>query len=342
VLTNTVFVYDAFGKLAAEYSTPSESSRTLYVTRDHLGSTRLLTDNSGAIVKPFDYYPFGEPLSPPVDDPIVRQKFTGKERDNESGLDYFGARYYSGRDGRFTSPDPMLNSGRPDDPRSWSRYAYGLNNPLRFLDYRGLYTYDSSMTAEDRKAFEEALKAARSRLEAIKLRYGATSKEYTSSKRALDAYGRKGVENGVYITKIDGTKSAAEVVSDDHVARTSTNPSGVQSVISFRPDALSSPTEDLAGLVGHEGAHRALRAQLRRPPEPYGDEFSAYRVQGALGEFLRPSQEFSVGSGKVTATLWNPSWTEVDRAISSRSSEIKKFLTAPEAEGGYGLKVPRK
>jgi RHS repeat-associated protein len=57
--------------------------------------------------------------------------FTGKERDGETGLDYFGARYFSGAQGRFTSPDPLLNSGRPWEPQSWNRYTYALNNPLR-------------------------------------------------------------------------------------------------------------------------------------------------------------------------------------------------------------------
>ena len=65
-------------------------------------------------------------------------EFTSKERDAETGLDYFGARYMSSAQGRFTSPDPLLGSGRPEDPQSWNRYAYGFNNPLRFIDPSGL------------------------------------------------------------------------------------------------------------------------------------------------------------------------------------------------------------
>ncbi len=55
-------------------------------------------------------------------------QFTGKERDAETGLDYFGARYFSAAQGRVTSPDPII--GRPDDPQSWNMYAYARNNPL--------------------------------------------------------------------------------------------------------------------------------------------------------------------------------------------------------------------
>jgi RHS repeat-associated protein len=117
----TVFVYDAQGELAAEYASGvSPASGTNYLTADHLGSTRLVTDSSGTPQKCFDYFPFGEEIiagiggrstcfpdgTYPSTPGIVSQKFTGKERDAETGLDYFGARYYSGAQGRFGTPDP--------------------------------------------------------------------------------------------------------------------------------------------------------------------------------------------------------------------------------------------
>ena len=65
-------------------------------------------------------------------------KFTSKERDAETGLDYFLARYYSGAQGRFTSSDPvMFAPERLRDPQQLNRYAYARNNPLRFLDPTG-------------------------------------------------------------------------------------------------------------------------------------------------------------------------------------------------------------
>jgi RHS repeat-associated protein len=67
----------------------------------------------------------------------VRQKFTGKERDAETGLDYFGARYFSGAQGRFTSPDKPFLDQHPEDPQSWNLYAYVRNNPLKLIDIQG-------------------------------------------------------------------------------------------------------------------------------------------------------------------------------------------------------------
>jgi len=69
----------------------------------------------------------------------IRSRYTGKERDTESGNDYFGARYYASSMGRFMSPDPSgLLAQRPEDPQSWNLYAYARNNPLIFIDPNGL------------------------------------------------------------------------------------------------------------------------------------------------------------------------------------------------------------
>ena len=73
-------------------------------------------------------------------------RFTGQYRDAElvssampSGLDYFGARYFSAAQGRFTSPDPLIASAKLEDPQTWNRYVYARNNPLRYTDPLGLY-----------------------------------------------------------------------------------------------------------------------------------------------------------------------------------------------------------
>jgi RHS repeat-associated protein len=66
-------------------------------------------------------------------------RYTGKERDQESGLDYFGARYYGSSMGRFMSPDPInLTEERLLNPsNTLNKYAYGANNPLKYVDDDG-------------------------------------------------------------------------------------------------------------------------------------------------------------------------------------------------------------
>ncbi len=69
----------------------------------------------------------------------LRSISTGKERDQESGLDNFGARYYGSNMGRFTSPDPSgLALADITNPQSFNLYSYVLNNPLSFIDPNGL------------------------------------------------------------------------------------------------------------------------------------------------------------------------------------------------------------
>jgi RHS repeat-associated protein len=65
----------------------------------------------------------------------TRQKFTAKERDIETGLDYFLARYYSSPQGRFTGID--TGPFTPADPQNFNRYSYAQNNPLKFIDPSG-------------------------------------------------------------------------------------------------------------------------------------------------------------------------------------------------------------
>lgn len=77
-----------------------------------------------------------------------RSRSTGKERDQESGLDYFGARYYGSALGRFTSPDPAkIDLRHLTNPQKWNKYAYTINNPLRYFDPDGFEEMDVQFRA---------------------------------------------------------------------------------------------------------------------------------------------------------------------------------------------------
>lgn len=153
----TTYVYDAFGKLTQEYSSqaPSGGAQTLFRTLDHLGSTRLVTDVNGDVVSRRDFFPFGEEIPANssygnrqlvVDgqasttynaSTAFTQKFTAKERDEESELDYFLARYYASTLGRFNSVDPGNAGAVPSIPHSWNAYGYANGQPLVLVDPDG-------------------------------------------------------------------------------------------------------------------------------------------------------------------------------------------------------------
>jgi len=114
-----------------------------YYHLDGLGSVRAVSDSTGALVagETRDYLAFGEEwcVTAPCGAVTAGQpkRFTGKERDAETGLDYFGARYYGARLARFTSVDPHLDDSALSTPQRWNRYSYVENNPLSRLDPDG-------------------------------------------------------------------------------------------------------------------------------------------------------------------------------------------------------------
>lgn len=331
-----------------------------WLVADQLGTPRIIIDKTGALanVKRHDYLPFGEELLEGqggrtaqqgyvVDS--VRQKFTRKERDIETGLDYFGARYYASTQGRFTSTDPLLSSGREEEPQSWNRYSYVLNNPLRLIDPSGLYEFDSSVSQEQRKKFIAGFNQAKANLAKIAGVYGDNSKQYQKAQRALDAYGAKadgsdGIKNGVTIRAAEGNDGATQVAG--------AGPKDIR--VTF--DSASFASEHFSEGLGHEGSHVADgsdwvkgRYADKANPSAYQFEVDGYTVQSLMAEANNPNGSNSVRlpyfkePGKnpylpERATIWKSEWKGADRAtLTAFRGSVDRILSRPEAAGGYNL-----
>jgi len=135
-----------------------------YYHLDALGSVRVVTDQAGQVVARHDFLPFDEEY--PAPQPTTKEKklFTGHERDAETGLDYFGARYYRPQVGRFTTVDPLQSTAENlVDPQRWNRYAYVRNNPLKYTDPDGrqIRINVPGYTKKDIAESEEAREAIR-------------------------------------------------------------------------------------------------------------------------------------------------------------------------------------
>ena len=143
-----IHIQELRDRVTAAWGSGSGGVDIRWLVADQLGTPRIILDKTGALanVKRHDYLPFGEELFAGqggrttlqgyVADGI-RQQFTSKERDNETGLDYFLARYYSSTQGRFTSVDPSRRSIIGANPQTWNRYSYTYNNPLVLVDDNG-------------------------------------------------------------------------------------------------------------------------------------------------------------------------------------------------------------
>jgi RHS repeat-associated protein len=139
----TDYIY-AEGQKIAKIATPTSgsggSATTNYYLDDHLGTTQVELDASGTITWLGQFTPFGVELD--SGGTTMHYKFTGKERDSESGLDFFGARFYGSTMGRWLSPDWALKPedvpyASLNDPQSLNLYGYVGNNPLSRVDLDG-------------------------------------------------------------------------------------------------------------------------------------------------------------------------------------------------------------
>jgi RHS repeat-associated protein len=124
----------------AVQSAPIDSNGIHYFAHDQVGTVQEELSFSGLPIWKGEFAPFGQQLDANLT--TERYKFTGKERDAESGLDYFGARYYASNMGRFMSPDwadkpEAVPYSSLDNPQSLNLYGYVLNNPLSHADADG-------------------------------------------------------------------------------------------------------------------------------------------------------------------------------------------------------------
>jgi RHS repeat-associated protein len=150
------------GRLLATYDAPGQASPGYhYNLTDWLGTKRMQTTSGGNQQETCISNPFGDGLSCTGGADATEQHFTGKDRDVESGLDYFYARYYSSVLGRFMTPDwsgapaavPYASFG---DPQSLNLYAYVGNNPNTGIDVDGHVEEGDASAAAVAEAAQDA------------------------------------------------------------------------------------------------------------------------------------------------------------------------------------------
>jgi RHS repeat-associated protein len=117
----------------------NSTKRISFFHEDHLGSASIVTNNQGKVIQKISYKPFGEfykvdHLATWQTGKLANYLFNGKELDN-TGLYYYGARYYDPELSRFTQPDTIIQA--PYDSQSLNRYAYCRNNPINLIDPTG-------------------------------------------------------------------------------------------------------------------------------------------------------------------------------------------------------------
>jgi RHS repeat-associated protein len=318
----TTYVYDAAGQLAVEYGLTTDAG-TNYLTADHLGSTRLITDATGSVARCYDYLPFGEEIANgtagrtdpcfgsatyPAPQDIESTKFAGKERDSESGLDFFLTRYYSGAQGRFTSTDPLpwlhwQRAGDEDranfqrfisDPQNFNLYAYARNNPLRFSDPTGMYycTGSTEQCEQLKKAYVRAQTAMKSN--------DLTKDQKAAIQKVLTFLGNPGDVNGV-VVKFENIGDKVSLAMTD----TSRSPANtIITTITYDPSRVRGhDTASLAESFIHEGVHGVEGSARGHDPITPAEELSTERSAWGIESYI------PMGLGVASRWgLWDPAW----------------------------------
>ena len=130
IIETNKYVYAGSQRVA----TISSTQGTLYFHGDHLGSTSLMTDSAGSVVRTTQYNPYGSTFSDSGTKDNAH-KFTGHILDGNTNLIYMNARYMDPSLGVFITPDTIVQN--PYDPQCLNRYSYCRNNPIMYTDPSG-------------------------------------------------------------------------------------------------------------------------------------------------------------------------------------------------------------
>lgn len=239
-------------------------------------------------------------------------QFTGKERDTESGNDYFGARYYASTMGRFLSPDwsakvMPVPYAKLDNPQSLNLYAYVGNNPLSRIDRDGHYTCADSAKCDSKndKAFQGRLDALAKAQQGLKAG-SAGYKQIGAILKSYGAAGEKGTANGKTVSVDFTNKSDGGLTSQTAKATITVN---------FNSNFSQQTQGNAAGLdgrVAHEGQHvvdGAPRGEARLPSEIAAEKASQAAFEGLSSQGIDGMDSNSYIS-RGWSTLWQPSWSD--------------------------------
>jgi len=134
--TVTKFIRVGGEIFAAKKTTSAGATSYRFYHNDHLGGVNVITDSLGARCQLNEYDPWGG-VSNQVGNCDPDTRFTGQKLDAETGLYYYGGRYYDPEISRFISADPFVP--KPGNPQALNRYSYTLNNPVRYIDPSGYF-----------------------------------------------------------------------------------------------------------------------------------------------------------------------------------------------------------
>ncbi|HEY6872131.1 MAG TPA: RHS repeat-associated core domain-containing protein [Geobacteraceae bacterium] len=213
---------------------PPEEKDQYFYHGDHLGSSNMITDASGSVYQHLEYFPYGETWIDEGKTPtnIPGYQFTGKELDPETGLYYFGARYYEPVISRWISADPIDRYHPASPTLGLSLYQYALHNPLKFLDPTG-YSEDESQSVWSKLAnwYQTKKQEIKESIQGASISVGTQATQ--------DAAARRGYNKGAAKLRQEDPRASAERSRLRTEARKVSSPTGKVVAETMRPSSQS-------------------------------------------------------------------------------------------------------
>ncbi|MGB8507876.1 MAG: discoidin domain-containing protein [Pyrinomonadaceae bacterium] len=341
------------------YGSPAAGSESdvEWLVSDQLGTPRMVIDKTGSLsgVKRHDYLPFGEEIGAGVGGRTTQQgysqqdgnrkKWAKLERDDETGLDYSKARYYSSGQGRFISPDPYgpwamsedKKIGFLSEPQHWNRYTYVTNNPQKFTDPDGLERYAANVSEERRKQIRTALEEI--------AKNGDKKQKIVANfilKSDVLIYLFQGGDDG--LTNVTSRDAANSAISSGFINVRGAGQFVQIGINSYDLGATPDRAAALEGVLVHEGDHAfglastiselSSRQGAFYNPTTYQDEYSAFKSEANY--YVRRGHDNpiynEVGLGGRDGSQWTVVLQESNGTFKFNEAKVNETL-----RNGYGV-----
>ncbi len=277
---------------------------------DHLGGSNLITDDLGAVYQDLEYFPYGETW---VEDggsgQMPMYRFTGKELDPETGLYYYGARYYDPVLSRWISADPAVTgylNGKPNGgiylPRNLDLYSYVVNNPVILKDADG-NAWFNTITAEQANT--------RAYLQ-VTYRQGRQQVTQYTNTPATDLRGNRAIVGGHQYRIVSWSNPGAQSQGPRPVTTANTEIPSNQSTYRAARGTTTEPNR----------YHHGIDISHTQPEGGTGIRGQAIGTTGAGRVGL--SQNSGAGTGNSVTVQFDSSWTNYDQNMHLETRNVNE------------------
>lgn len=275
---------------------PDRENLQYFYHSDHLGSSSLITDVNGNLVQHIEYVPFGEAFVEERNNSwSTPYKFNGKEQDEETGLHYYGARYYDSRTSVWLSVDPMAEkfAGR-------SSYEFSLSNPIKFIDFNGMDPTEDEAKAISSHVYGDQKDNTRIGGWKLKERYKETD---------------NGMKSALYVRMSEDKKTELEYC----YATAGTEPS----------DLKRDGKADVLQTIGLSNQFKESISKAKELRNTYGDKLSF--TGHSLGGALASANALATGGN---AQSYNSAWlsvaTKLRFGLNNKNGQIDAYINVTD------------